>query len=378
MPTLNQHNHINNKMRVLVATHVGEPVGGIAINYRTLLASSYTEKLNVEVVETSQIYFNFEKTQQFKLARLLNAILNIIGYLFRLMQFAPDIVHIGTASRISFAKHGIMALFTHWRGIKVVLQVHASMARLIPEKNTFWRRYVLFVLRRVDGIVTLSTEWANLINLLPNARICYIPNAINLQPYQVLPRPRLNQTQVNILFLGHIGQEKGCFDLVDAIARLSQSTTYPFCMHFVGETLYAGEKELLWAYVKNLNLDNYIHIHAPEYNDVKISRLADTDILVLPSYFEGMPMSIIEAMAAGLPVVATRIGGIPDQIVHQYNGLLIEPGDITALAQALQFLAENPAERLQMGLNGREVARQKFDIEMKTNNLINFYLSIVK
>lgn len=378
MSTQNQHNHNEHKIRVLVATHVGEPIGGIAINYRTLLESSYVEKLNVEVVETSRIYLNFDKNWKIKVTHLINALLNIFVFLFYLWKFTPDIVHIGTASRVSFAKHGIMALFSHWSGVKVVLQVHASMARLIPQKNTFWRRYVLFVLRRMDGIVTLSTEWASLIDLLPDVPVCYIPNAINVQPYKVLPRPRPNQVQVNILFLGHIGQEKGCFDLVYAIDQLRRSTTQPFCMHFVGETLYAGEKERLQVEVKKLNLDDYIQIHPPEYDHAKISRLADSDILVLPSYFEGMPMSVIEAMAAGLPVVATRIGGIPDQIIHQYNGFLINPGDVRALSHSLQALLENPKERLQMGLNGREVACEKFDIETKTNNLIDFYQSILK
>lgn len=373
-----QHALNPQKLRVLVAAHVGEPVGGITINYRTLLASSYSQKLDVHIIETSQGNLEFSERGGTGFRNWMNAIANVFFFVQALFQNRPTLVHIGTTYQASFAKHSLMALFARLFGVKVVLQIHCSMARLIPDRNNWWRRYVLFILRRVHGIVTLSREWDALLEILPNAKVCYVPNAIDVTPYQRLLRPRDGFSNgLRLLFFGHIGREKGCFDLLNALEWVQQRTSAPFRMDFVGETLYAGEKEDLSAQIQARNLSDFVAVHEPEYADAKMQRFANSDILILPSYHEGMPMSVIEAMAAGMAVIGSQVGGIPDQIISNETGLLISPGDVPALGAAILQLVENPQTVLQMGVAGRKRALEVFDIETKAQRLENFYRELV-
>ena len=89
------------------------------------------------------------------------------------------------------------------------------------------------------------------------------------------------------------------------------------------------------------------------------------DIFALPSLSEGLSSAILEAMATSLPIVATNVGGIPELVIHEDNGLLVTPKDATALASAIQRLSENPDESRRMGLRGRERMEEKFTIERK-------------
>jgi glycosyltransferase involved in cell wall biosynthesis len=366
------------KLRVLVASHFGEPVGGITIYNQTLLASSYSQQFDVRTIETSQGALPFDKRGQLKLVNWLDALTNVLAFWRSLRRERPEIVHIGSADGPSLAKHGLMALIARITGTPVIMQLHFSIERLVPNKASLWRRYVMFVLNRVQGIITLSSEWDKLQDLLPATKIRYVPNAIDVKPYQFIPRPRHKNDSVELLFFGHIGREKGCFDLLAAMEYVRQQTQVPFCLSFVGETLDSGEKEQLSSEIKKRGLDRWVKVNEPEYDQQKIQRLTNSDVLILPSYFEGMPISLIEAMAAGLPVIGSSIGGIPDLVIHETTGLLISVGDIDGLAKAIMCLIESPERRLTMGLAGRQRAVEEFNIETKVKSLIEFYCQVIQ
>ncbi len=366
-------------MRVLLATNLGEPIGGIAISYRTLLGSSYSQQLEVHVVETSQGTLSFSQRGGWQLRNWLNGLVNVFAFVRALRRSRPDLVHIGSSYRASFLKHSLMVLLAHWMGYLVVIEMHCTITQFLPVRPSLWRRYILFVFQHVCAIVTLSHEWDTLQTLLPHIRVRRIPNAIKLEPYQALPRPSLHRSaQVQILFMGHIGREKGCFDLLEVVDQLRQRIKLPFCLHLVGETLLHGEKEALQELVTVRGLQAWVQIHPPAYEQAKLKHFADSDLLVLPSHHEGMPMVVIEAMAAGLAVVATKVGGIPEQVVAGETGLLVEPGDALALGQALQSMIEHPAQRLAMGLAGRARALALFDIEIRAARLIALYHEVVQ
>jgi glycosyltransferase involved in cell wall biosynthesis len=99
-----------------------------------------------------------------------------------------------------------------------------------------------------------------------------------------------------------------------------------------------------------------------------------SDIFVLASAYEGNPLSVMEAMAAGLPPVCTAVGGVPELIQHEHTGLLVPPDDESALASALQRLIENSQLRSQLGQAAREYAQRHFDIAVMVKAYERFYL----
>lgn len=103
--------------------------------------------------------------------------------------------------------------------------------------------------------------------------------------------------------------------------------------------------------------------------------LAASDVFVLPTLTEALPTVLAEAMAVKLPIVASRVGGIPEMIRNGQNGLLVEPEDVQGLANACNHLLEHPEKRADMGAEGGKIARQKFSIERQVDQLKELYLS---
>ena len=133
-------------------------------------------------------------------------------------------------------------------------------------------------------------------------------------------------------------KDKGTFDLLDAIAKVPQPMLQDSVRFIVAGN---GEVERVREIVERLGLNNCVTVFdwvEPEQRD---SLLAESDVFVLPSYFEGMPMSLLEAMSWSMPVITTPVGGIPDFVVEGENGLLVQPGDIDGLSSAFAKLANS-------------------------------------
>jgi glycosyltransferase involved in cell wall biosynthesis len=101
------------------------------------------------------------------------------------------------------------------------------------------------------------------------------------------------------------------------------------------------------------------------------------DMVVVPSLQEAFGLVVSEAMASGKPVIGTSVGGIPDQIIDGYNGFLVQPKDPKAIAERIVYLVENPEEAKRMGLNGRKIVKEKFDINRKIDRIISLYNNIL-
>jgi glycosyltransferase involved in cell wall biosynthesis len=105
--------------------------------------------------------------------------------------------------------------------------------------------------------------------------------------------------------------------------------------------------------------------------------LAACDLLVLSSDWEGVPLAVLEAMAAGKPVVSTAVGGVPELVVQGETGLLVPPGNTRALTDAITWVYKNPSGASEMGEKGREIAKAKFDVKTMTSQYENLYLNLI-
>jgi glycosyltransferase involved in cell wall biosynthesis len=167
-------------------------------------------------------------------------------------------------------------------------------------------------------------------------------------------QPRATDRPV-LLYVGRLADGKGLFDLLDVFERLS-------ACHDV-KLRIVGDGPLLSDLRRAVEIRGLDDVTLCGYVEDVAAELATADIFVLPSYREGTPRVITEALAVGVPVVSTAIAGIPDQVSDGESGLLVEPGDRDALEVALSRLVESPDQRRQMGRTARETV-SKFAIEM--------------
>jgi glycosyltransferase involved in cell wall biosynthesis len=188
---------------------------------------------------------------------------------------------------------------------------------------------------------------------------CVIPNWIDSSRYAVEKPARDSYTPVRFVFMGWIESFKGVHHLIDAAVML-RASNISFQLDFCG----GGSKLVpLTQYCKELGLDDSISFHGWVTGDKKASILAAADVLVLPSYSEGMPNSVLEGMASGLAVISTTVGGIPSLIQSDNQGFLINVGSVDELAQSMKILINDRDLIDQMGRVNQEFVRQKHDID---------------
>jgi glycosyltransferase involved in cell wall biosynthesis len=136
-----------------------------------------------------------------------------------------------------------------------------------------------------------------------------------------------------------------------------------------------GELNRLRNLAERLNITEQCQFLGPVYGEEKKQIFMNSDIFLLPSYAEGQPVTILEAMAAGLPIIASNVGAIPDVVQDGKNGLIIEPGDIPALTRAIDQLVGDASLRHQMGRLSRQQAYQ-FDVKPYVEQLLNLYAHV--
>jgi len=191
--------------------------------------------------------------------------------------------------------------------------------------------------------------------IVPQSRSRIVPNGVpDLFEREPIPVREARQGFPRVLFLSNMVREKGVFDLLDAIALLrdeglSANVTY------VGPFLSTASRNEFFRSVSLLALDDRVHWAGPAYGECRRAYLAAADVFVFPSYYgpEAFPLVVLEALAAGLPVVGARTGAIPEIIDNGRTGIVVSPRDPEALAVALGTLLRDPAMRRRMGEAGR-------------------------
>lgn len=181
-----------------------------------------------------------------------------------------------------------------------------------------------------------------------------------------------NKEKFRILFLGVLIKRKGIDDLIDAINIISKDIdikNIEFIIAGSGE-----EKERLETKVKKLNLTKYVKFIGWIDDEQKRKLFLKVQLMVLPSYNEGLPISILESISYGIPVISTDVGDISSAIINNYNGFLFKPGDVEQLAKNLKiFIKMDFKEWNKYSINSRNIAEKKFSDLNYFNRILSIY-----
>jgi glycosyltransferase involved in cell wall biosynthesis len=268
-----------------------------------------------------------------------------------------DLVHINLASNGSTHRKLIIAQMARTLGVPYVLHLHGG------DYPNFWKADESALSRRIRRmfagaakIIVLGETWGAFVaSRAPEVagRIVVVPNAA--------ARPALPHVgggeRAHILFLGRISDMKGTPQLGEALNRMRDLPNWRATIAGDGNVEAARAKAAEYGLADRVDLPGWV---GP---DRVAELIASTDILVLPSFIENLPLSIIEAMAAGIAVVATPVGAVPDIVRDGETGLLVPVGDVDALEAALTRLVNDKDLRDRMGAAGLALHREKLDLE---------------
>lgn len=347
---------------IIIGSHLQDK-GGIVSVLKNLFTSSLVEKHDLKMIPS---YINESKAVRVKM--FLRAFTLLIK---EVKHDRPDIVHLHASVAGSFYRKALFILYLKSKGVPTVLHIHGS--RFESFYNTMrpiQKKFVRYVLGLNERVIVLSDYWRNFFQaIMPAEKIAVVENGISLKGYHY----DKSGPEVNILFMGRLGERKGVYDLLEASTRLAE-THSGFQVYLAGD----GEVEKVAALVKQKNLEQYIHVLGWVGEEERAIYLKNADLMVLPSYNEGFPMAILEAMNYGSAVISTRVGGIPEMIDEGVNGFVIEPGDIDGLTGRMQELIEQQALREQMGKSNIKKVHEKFAVDAQAEKIDGIYREILK
>lgn len=295
------------------------------------------------------------------------AICRFVGWLV----FRPAfILHVHVSSRASFWRKMIFIWPALWTNKAVIFHLHGSefMQFYFEECGPLKQRLIRAVMNRCSRILVLSESWRqNVARITPNPNVTVLMNPA-LQPSTAASRS-LRRGDV-LLFLGRLGRRKGIYVLLEALVSVR--------LKFPGVKLVCGgdgELEKVRAEIAKRGLVDHVELVGWIKGEAKSELLANSTVFVLPSFDEGVPMSILEAMASGIPIVSTPVGGIPEVVGNGSEGILVAPGDVSALSTAICRLLADPVLCSRMGQNGLARFRKDFSIETVLDKLERIYRS---
>lgn len=268
------------------------------------------------------------------------------------------IVHVHSASRASFWRKSLFILLALLARKPVIFHIHGGhFQRFYAEEcgwiAKIWIRFILACSAQVLVLFRAMASWASC--TAPKARVKVLPNPIDCT---VKPAEKKAPTEPVLLFLGAIAPPKGIYELLEAVAILRAE--YPSIRLIAAGS---GETEALLSRARELGLSQQIELPGWVSGAAKQVLFIRAGIFVLPSHVEAMPMSVLEAMAMGVPIVATRVGGVPDMITHDVEGVLCAPHDSVGLAAALRTVLSDPEFARRIATAARQKAIERYAVE---------------
>lgn len=279
------------------------------------------------------------------------------------------LLHLHVSSGPSFWRKSSFALLAFAFRVPVIAHSHSgAFIEFYHERcGPLRRRSVRFVLERSARVIALSHGWREKLRLIaPQARFVCVPNPV----FGSSGKPRQLQGRT-ILFMGKLCREKGVFDLLDALALL-RARLPGIRLVLAGH----GEMDAARAHAEALRLLDVVVLPGWVSGSAKDELMRQGTVLALPSYIECMPMILLEAMSAGIPCVATTVGGIPDILTDGVEGCLVAPGDVPALAAALEHLLIDEELYARMSAAGLARFRTEFAAEVVMPRLERLYAEL--
>ncbi|MCH5220542.1 MAG: glycosyltransferase family 4 protein [Muribaculaceae bacterium] len=278
------------------------------------------------------------------------------------------IVHVHYASGKSWYRKVLLMKWARLLGFKVIGHCHAAEMREFSKRKGYdnMRR----VLDKCAANIVLSQSWVDFFEQYIKCGNVFCVNNI-VEPSVGDIESRDYKKPVTFLFLGYIGPRKGIFETLEAVSLLKKEG-YNLKLIVGGN----GETERLQAEIKRLGVEDLVDFRGWIDNDAKESVFAESDVFVLPSFNEGLPITILEAMSHGKGVVASPVGGIPEIIREKLNGKLITPGNIDELKNGLCEYIKNPSMIKEHGVASQAII-QAYYPKSVIEQLIEIYKEVV-
>lgn len=355
---------MNKKKTVCMIVQDKMVKGGIAAVISGYYNSILEDKYNL-------IYIESYKDGN-KLTKLFQAFKGYFLFLKVLFSNKPDLIHIHSSFGPSFYRKLIYIYISFWAKIPIINHIHGADFDTFFLQAGKWKKSLI---RNTYGhcsvLIALSEEWKlKLSQIVPKEKITVIKNYSILHD-DVIAERKARKCNNTVLFLGELGKRKGCYDIPAVVEKVIDKI--PEAKFVLAGAGSEEDEEAIISIAKEIEVESCIEFPGWIRDEKKNMALRDADVFFLPSYNEGMPMSILDAMGYGLPVVSTFVGGIPELIQNGVNGFVFNPGDTIGMAEGIISILQNTKKRNLMIDANSQIVQNQFSLEKHLEALDQLY-----
>ena len=342
------------KPRILLFGYQPPPYFGPSVTYQALMKSEFPHRLDVTFVDIT-VADSIADLEHFRVTKLFKVFGVTLWACWLMLTRRFDFCCCPVSvNRNAFLKDAVLLQLARCFRVPTVLYAHGNnLPDFHSRSSPAVKRLIDRTFRKAAGAIVLGERLRfNFEAWLPPERIFVVPTGI--EPLETVPEPSRRSSAVTVLYLGNLIREKGVFVLLDA-AKIVAARRNDVRFVFGGAWFRAEDERLAKEFVAQNRLEKVVEFAGPVTGAAKWQLVANADLLAFPSfyYYETMGLVLLEAMQAGLPVVATSRASIPEIIEDGVNGLLVEEQDAGDLAGKILKLAEDPALRQKMGQANR-------------------------
>jgi glycosyltransferase involved in cell wall biosynthesis len=355
-----------NRPVILVLGPHREAVSGVSTHLSLLFASRLAEEFSLTHFQVGS-----EGRSEGRIGRWLRLALSPLALAAAVLARGAALVHLNTSLNArAYWRDLAYLMVAKLCGARVLYQVHGGALPLqFARAGRLHAAFLRWTLQLPDAVVVLArTEFEAYRGFVPSQQVILLPNGIDCAPYAHLSRPRPKEV-LRLAYVGRLAREKG---LYETLQGLRQARTQGAQARLV--IAGSGPEEAgLRYFAAQLGLAGDVVFPGPVTQTDKLELLGETDVLVLASYSEGLPYALLEGMAAGAAVIATRVGGMPDVVLDGVHGLLVPPRDADALGRAFVRLAADRELLARMGAACRRRIVGGYSLERSSQELDGLY-----
>ena len=364
--------------RVLVIGPGRTQVGGVATFVEIVRSSTYLkERYELIHMDTTRGPRGAGVASRFTLINILYFVRQSIVFLLIGFRSRPQIMHVLVTSFWAFWKNAAFILMARLLHMKVVAHLQGGVFdHYYRESSPLAQRLIGWVMRRSDVVVALSNRWRRFLveEVRSDLNVEVVPNTVDAMFAQAIGKDNGHKGRDPnvVLFVGGLGHRKGIYDILKAVPLVVARQPHVRFL-FAGKEEQRGEQAEIDRACAEANLNGTVQFLGEVTGQAKLDLFLNASVFILPSYGENLPFALLEAMCAGLPVITTPVGAIPELVEEGQNGFLIQPGDYHALADRIVRLLENASLRTAMAHANVERVRTGYLPDMAISRFDGIY-----
>lgn len=334
------------------------PYGGGEIQ-SLYLKEAFSSKQNYILFAYSRKSSNKTSQGQFTFKNIFWGLYLVLKSSCLLIRYRPKVIYSSIPKGFSaFIRTAIVLWFAKRLGVKVLGEL-AGVDFQFLQAEGIQKKIGLYFLNQVDTLRVLGESVKKNLERYNIKRTITMDNGIYVPPDAVIPRDIIFQTQINLLYVGALNFSKGIKNLVYAVSTCKQKKIN-IHLNLVGEWSNAQQKEDIEGYIRSNLLEEYITFHGLTHGQRKWNVFKKCAILVHPTYWDGQPLTILEAMGCGLAIITTPIGAIPDTVRHNVNGIILSENTPQKVFEAIELFYNNREYLLQVSTENIQTYNRRF------------------